>query len=78
MCITAMRATKNLNTLNPASAGIIGNIQVSLHLDHVSAPLFKIKTLPSRLAAKKQYQAAFLYIPQLKGREILTEIAMAR
>jgi hypothetical protein len=49
-----MRATKNLNTLNPASARIIGNLQVSLHLDHVSAPLL-IKTLPSHLDAKKQY-----------------------
>jgi hypothetical protein len=43
MCITAMRATKNLNTLNPASARIIGNLQVSLHLDHVSAPLLNLK-----------------------------------
>src|SRR5690606_13078422 len=37
-CIAAMRAAQNLDALNPASAGVISNIQISLHLDHSVTP----------------------------------------
>ena len=33
--ITAVRTAKNLDALNPASAGVVSHIQIRLHLDHL-------------------------------------------
>ena len=36
----AVRATQDLNTLHAASAGVIGNVQHRLHLDHFVLRMF--------------------------------------
>ncbi len=36
--VTTMGTTQNLDALNPASAGVISNIQIGLHLDHLVSP----------------------------------------
>ncbi|EAQ46846.1 hypothetical protein MED193_16674 [Roseobacter sp. MED193] len=37
-CVFTLGTTQNLDALNSASAGVVSNIQVCLHLDHVVSP----------------------------------------
>src|SRR6056297_1450300 len=36
--ISALGTTQNLDALNPASTGVVSNIQIGLHLDHMVSP----------------------------------------
>ncbi|EDM31396.1 hypothetical protein RTM1035_02865 [Roseovarius sp. TM1035] len=37
-CVSTLGTTQNLDALNSASAGVVSNIQVGLHLDHLVSP----------------------------------------